>query len=128
MKPNPPTKQAARLPKLPKARVMYITDHEYFRDRHAILWTKKGTDYKPVAVLPAHTVTEARALIRVAGFFAMGEGEQRFAIAKEYAAFEMGLPSLSPAGFRGLKPICIVEACKFADRVLTLIASGGARK
>lgn len=113
---NPPTKQAARLP---KPSVMY-TDHNCgaWHDR-----TLKRDI--PAALVPTRTVTEARALIRVAGFFAMGEAEQVEALAKVIAedsrnwkgAWSKDCPETAKKSYR-----------MDAKAVLTLIASGGAQK
>lgn len=84
-------------------------------------------DLKPfeAVLLPLPTAKQAKALCR---WMNKTEGEQRFAIAKAYAAFHMKVPSLSDAGFRGMLPARIVEACNFADRVIALYFGEGGQR
>lgn len=75
MKPNPNRKA----PALPKAKILFLTDDEemfYFKPpyKHA-----KGTHH---LVFGPIRKAQARELIRIASFFAMGEEEQRKTVAK----------------------------------------------
>lgn len=115
---NLPTKQAARLPKLPKARVMYSSKQFFTKPGIAEkLLRDAGLQFYFTQVVSVHahdTEEEARALIRVAGFFAMGEAEQREAIRQ----------AMNTVRRLGNDPFNEDKA----RAVLNLIASGGARK
>lgn len=113
---NPPTKQAARLPKAKKARIMF-SGPNHATDSISCLHGKRYTDEWTDSVYPVVTIQvddskQARALIRVAGFFAMGEAEQIQSLRRLFMEVDAGKAPYTAT----------------AKAVLTLIASGGARK
>lgn len=69
----------------------------------------------PVLVIPCDSLRAAQKRKRIEN---MSEEELRYALAKEVARIQMGMPSLSDAGFKGMKPSRIVECCNLADGFL----------
>lgn len=123
MKPSPAKNPPP--PKLPRARVMYQTHTFTAKGEFPVVHHDFCPGAKHGVWLPTSTAKQAKALCR---WMNKTEGEQRFAIAKQIAAFRMNLPSISDAGFRALRPVRIVEACEVADKILALYFGEGGQR